>query len=127
MQTKTRSVLNSSHSFCHIVTIPTDHRLTLFPSLCSAAAAVFNPDRALLAVAADGGLYPAPLAASQPSGPQLLALAGLVLGKAMYEGVLLNAPLAPFFVARLQGLLPTLDGLAGLDPEVHRGLTTLKR
>ena len=31
---------------------------------------------------------------------------GLVLGRALYEGVLLDLPLAPFFVARLQGRHP---------------------
>ena len=31
---------------------------------------------------------------------------GLILGRALYEGVLLDLPLAPFFVARLQGRHP---------------------
>lgn len=33
---------------------------------------------------------------------QVMSLLGLVVGKALYEGVLLDLPLAPFFVARLQ-------------------------
>lgn len=31
-----------------------------------------------------------------------LELLGLVLGKALYEGILVDMPLAPFFVSRLQ-------------------------
>ena len=40
------------------------------------------------------------------------------MGKALYEGILINAAFAPFFVARLQGRSPTFDDLAALDPEV---------
>jgi hypothetical protein len=50
-----------------------------------------------------------------------------VLGRALYEGVLLDLPLAPFFVARLQGRWPLLEELAALDPEVYRSLLHLKR
>jgi hypothetical protein len=90
-------------------------------------AALFDPERGLFTAAAAGALCPHPLAAAQPSGAALLALAGTLMGKALYEGVLLAAPLAPFFVGRLQGRLPTLDDLAALDPEVHRSLVALKR
>lgn len=90
---------------------------------------VTRPDRALFSTTAHTAfLYPHPLAATttDPDG-SLLCLAGAVLGKALYEGILLQVPLAPFFVARLQGRLPTLDDLSFLDPEVHRNLTALKR
>ena len=41
-----------------------------------------------------------------------------MVGKALYEGILINVALAPFFTARLQGRSPTFDDLAALDPEV---------
>ena len=40
------------------------------------------------------------------------------MGKALFEGILINVALAPFFIARLQGRSPTFDDLAALDPEV---------
>jgi ubiquitin-protein ligase E3 C len=94
----------------------------------SVVAAAFDPNRGLFAVTQSGGeCYPHPTACSQPYGPELLTLAGAVIGRAMFDGVLLHAPLAPFFVARLQGRLPTLDDLATLDQEVWRSLVAIKR
>lgn len=52
---------------------------------------------------------------------------GRVVGKALYEGVLLNYSFAPLFVAKLLGRAACLDELALLDPELHRNLTYLKR
>jgi hypothetical protein len=89
-------------------------------------AALVDPNRGLFAQTAGGALFPHPLAPSYEEGPALLKLSGLILGKALYEGVLLPAPLAPFFVARLQGRLPTLDDLAALDPVVYKGLVAVK-
>lgn len=91
-------------------------------------AALIQPERGLFTQSTTSSqLYPHPLAYSLEEGPALFALAGLILGKALYEGILLQAPLAPFFVARLQGRLPTLDDLAALDPEVHRNIIQVKR
>ena len=53
--------------------------------------------------------------------------AGLMVGKALYEGILINVALAPFFVARLQGRSPAFDDLAALDPGLHRSLLQVKR
>jgi len=89
---------------------------------------VTRPDRGLFSeTPEDHMLYPHPLALSQEGGADLLSLAGAVLGKSLYDGILLQAPLAPFFVSYLQGRLPTLDDLSTLDPEVYRNLTSLKK
>lgn len=48
-----------------------------------------TPHRAAAAERLDGGLA-------------ALETLGLALGRALYEGVLLDLPLAPFFVSRLQ-------------------------
>lgn len=62
----------------------------------------FAAERGLFSTA--GGLaFPRPEAAALGGeGLALLRLLGLLLGKALFEGILLGAPLAPFFVARLQ-------------------------
>ena len=43
-----------------------------------------------------------PAAERLDGGLAALEAMGLVLGRALYEGVLLDCPLAPFFVSRLQ-------------------------
>ncbi len=63
----------------------------------------FDVNRGLFTSTAEGGLaFPQPAAAHIASAPALLHFLGLVFGKALYEGILLDTPLAPFFVARLQ-------------------------
>ena len=44
------------------------------------------------------------------------------MAKALYEGILVNLALAPFFCGRLQGRTPMFDDLATLDPALHRSL-----
>lgn len=61
----------------------------------------FNADYGLFTSTAESGLaFPQPAAQHIASGPALLHFLGLVFGKALYEGILLDTPLAPFFVAR---------------------------
>ena len=87
----------------------------------------FNTDYGLFTATADGLAYPQPAATTIPNGLGLLEFLGLVVGKALYEGILLDVPLAPFFVARLQGRRPMFDDLAALDSELYRSLVQLKR
>ncbi|KAK9903317.1 hypothetical protein WJX75_002686 [Coccomyxa subellipsoidea] len=88
----------------------------------------FDVNRGLFTSTAEGGLaFPQPSAAHVAAAPALLHFLGLAFGKALYEGILLDTPLAPFFVARLQGRRPMFDELAALDPELHRNLLHLKR
>lgn len=65
-----------------------------------------------------------------PNPPGLLPLprrpSGSLLGKALYEGILVDVPLAPFFVARLQGRTPMFDDLASLDQGLHRSLVQVR-
>jgi hypothetical protein len=52
--------------------------------------------------------------------------AGNIVGKALFEGILLNLALAPFFTrGALQGRRLTLDDLASLDPQLYRLVTTI--
>ncbi|CAL8465528.1 g5064 [Coccomyxa elongata] len=88
----------------------------------------FDVNRGLFTATAEGGLaFPQPAAAHIASAPALLHFLGLAFGKALYEGILLDTPLAPFFVGRLQGRRPLFDELAALDPDLHRNLLHLKR
>lgn len=49
-------------------------------------------------------------------------MVGQILGKALYEGMLLDVPLAPFFLLQLQGRTLMFDDLFSLDPELHKNL-----
>ena len=60
----------------------------------------FNADYGLMTSTPDGLAYPQPAAARLPQGLALLEFLGSMLAKALYEGILLDWPLAPFFVAR---------------------------
>lgn len=89
----------------------------------------FNADYGLFTATEQGGLaFPAPAAGQLgSSAPALLRFLGATFGKALYEGILLDTPLAPFFVAKLQGRYPLFDDLQAFDPELHRSLVQLKR
>lgn len=53
---------------------------------------------------------------------------GRILGKALYENLLVELPLADFFLSKLAGKHSDVDvhQLASLDPELHRNLLSLK-
>ena len=87
----------------------------------------FDANYGLFTSTPEGLAYPQPAATSIPNGLGLLEFLGLVVGKALYEGILLDVPLASFFVARLQGRRLMFDELAALDADLHRSLLQLKR
>ena len=89
----------------------------------------FNADYGLFTSTEQGGLaFPQPVSSQLGgSAPVLLHFLGAIFGKALYEGILLDTPLAPFFVAKLQGRYPLFDDLQAFDPELHRSLVQLKR
>lgn len=87
----------------------------------------FDANYGLFTSTPDGLAYPQPAATKVPNGLGLLEFLGLVVGKALYDGILLDVPLASFFIARLQGRRPMFDELAALDTELHRSLLQLKR
>lgn len=51
---------------------------------------------------------------------------GHILGKALYEGILIDVVFAPFFLAKWLGKQSYLDDLASLDHELYNGLIFLK-
>ncbi|XP_062179642.1 E3 ubiquitin-protein ligase UPL6-like [Phragmites australis] len=51
---------------------------------------------------------------------------GILLGKAMYEGILVDLPFATFFLSKLKQKYNFLNDLPSLDPELYRHLLFLK-
>jgi ubiquitin-protein ligase E3 C len=49
-----------------------------------------------------------------------------MLGKCLFEGMLLELPLASFFLKKMRGGLCDINDLPSLDPEVYRHLLTLR-
>ncbi|GAA6025858.1 hypothetical protein JCM10207_003234 [Rhodosporidiobolus poonsookiae] len=89
---------------------------------------VFDTNRGLwLATTTAQELYPNPHAYAKES-TQLswYQFIGRILGKALYQGILVNVRFADFFLAKWLGRQSYLDDLASLDPELYRGLIKLK-
>ena len=51
---------------------------------------------------------------------------GRMLGKAVYDQMLVELPLASFFISKLCGQRPFFNDLASLDPDVHKNLLFVK-
>jgi hypothetical protein len=56
----------------------------------------------------------------------MIEFLGRVVGKALYEGILLDYSFSPVFVQKLLGRYNFLDELSTLDPELYRNLMQLK-
>lgn len=57
---------------------------------------------------------------------QFFHFLGTVLGKAMFEGILVDIPFATFFLSKLKQKFNYLNDLPSLDPELYRHLIFLK-
>ena len=57
---------------------------------------------------------------------RLFDFIGRVLGKSIFEGVVVDLPLAEFVTAKLLGKRNNLDELPSLDPELAKSLDFLK-
>ena len=89
----------------------------------------FNPKFGLFIETPERTLYPNPASAIH-AGPRHLEyfyFLGAILGKACYDGILLDVPLAGFFLASLKGRHIEFNDLTTLDPELYRNLVSLKR
>ncbi|OLL25278.1 putative E3 ubiquitin protein ligase [Neolecta irregularis DAH-3] len=94
-------------------------------SVCKQA---FHTDYGLFVETKDNLLYPNH--SSLSSEPQNLAyyeFLGRVIGKAIYEGILVDAAFAPFFLLKWLGKLSYLDDLSSLDDRLYHGLIQLKQ
>ncbi|KAI0771097.1 HECT-domain-containing protein [Trametes elegans] len=88
---------------------------------------VFDTDRGLWLANKKNELYPAPHSyATEPHSLAWYRFIGRILGKALYEGILIDVAFAGFFLAKWLGKQSWLDDLASLDPELYQGLIFLK-
>ncbi|KAK4513248.1 uncharacterized protein ATC70_011816 [Mucor velutinosus] len=91
-------------------------------------AEAFEPNYGLFSSTRTQSFYPS--ATSSVHGRhhiQLFEFIGKAIGKALYEGVLLDVQFAGFLLARLLGRNVFLEELKELDQEVWRNLTFIKR
>ncbi|EIW51561.1 HECT-domain-containing protein [Trametes versicolor FP-101664 SS1] len=93
-------------------------------SLCKE---VFDSDRGLWLANKKNELYPAPHSyATEAHSLAWYRFIGRILGKALYDGILIDVAFAGFFLAKWLGKQSWLDDLASLDPELYSGLIFLK-
>ncbi|XP_038415764.1 ubiquitin-protein ligase E3C isoform X2 [Canis lupus familiaris] len=90
----------------------------------------FNPNQGFFKTTNEGLLYPSP-AAQMLVGDSFARhyyFLGRMLGKALYENMLVELPFAGFFLSKLLGTSADVDihHLASLDPEVYKNLLFLK-
>ncbi|KAJ2912438.1 hypothetical protein MD484_g7973, partial [Candolleomyces efflorescens] len=95
-----------------------------FTDLCKE---VFDTDRGLWLANRKNELYPNPhMYATESHSLNWYRFIGRILGKAMYEGILVDVAFASFFLAKWLGKQSFLDDLSSLDPDLYKGLIFLK-
>lgn len=88
----------------------------------------FDPKARLFLRGADGSLYPNPAAhLSVPDATGYWAMLGAALAKTLYEGVLVELPLARCFLNRLLQRTNAFCELPLFDPQLHASLMFLKK
>ncbi|KZO99792.1 HECT-domain-containing protein [Calocera viscosa TUFC12733] len=88
----------------------------------------FDPERGLWAKNEEQELYPYPQKfAREARQLKWYKFIGRMLGKALYDNILIETVFAKFFLAKWVGESGGLDSLASLDPYFHRALVALKQ
>lgn len=93
---------------------------------------VFDPSLNLFKTTSDQQLlYPSPTSHLQENHLLLFEFVGRMLGKAVYEGIVVDVPFASFFLSFFlgqtqQALYSCMDELPSLDNELYRSLTFIK-
>ncbi|XP_043725409.1 E3 ubiquitin-protein ligase UPL6-like isoform X2 [Telopea speciosissima] len=89
--------------------------------------AAFDVQYGLFKETADHLLYPNPGSVLiHEQHLQFFHFLGSILGKAMFEGILVDIPFATFFLSKLKQKYNYLNDLPSLDPELYRHLIFLK-
>ncbi|KAI9312726.1 hypothetical protein BX666DRAFT_2020906 [Dichotomocladium elegans] len=87
----------------------------------------FDTNFGLFLETADNLLYPNPgKSATTPTQLAYYEFLGLIIGKALYEGILLDVAFADFFLKKCLGGINYLDDLPSLDPGLYNGLMAVK-
>jgi ubiquitin-protein ligase E3 B len=92
---------------------------------------VFDPSLNLFKTTSENRLYPSPTSFLQENHLQLFEFVGRMLGKAVYEGIVVDVPFASFFLSLVlgqtqQAFYSCIDELPSLDKELYRSLTFIK-
>ena len=86
-----------------------------------------SADKGLFLSTTDNKLYPAPTSSLTREQLKLIEFVGMMVGKALWEGFLLDLPLASFFLKKIRGASSGVDDLPSLDPEMAKNLLYLAR
>ena len=90
----------------------------------------FDPNRGFFRMTNDNKVYPNPTVAEiEPRFIPHYYFIGRMLGKALYENMLIELPLASFFLSKLLGqknINVDIDHLSSLDKELYKNLLYLK-
>lgn len=86
-----------------------------------------SPAMGLFESTMDNKLYPAAIAPGVYANEKLkkMEFVGMMIGKALWEGILLELPLATFFLKKIRGTTSGVDDLPSLDPELAKHLSYL--
>lgn len=92
---------------------------------------VFDPSLNLFRMTSENRLYPSPTSSLTENHLQLFEFTGRMLGKAVYEGIVVDCPFASFFLSQVLGeqhsaLYSSVDELPSLDPELYKSMTYIK-
>lgn len=94
---------------------------------------VFDPNLHLFKTTTENRIYPSPTSGIQEEHLQLLNFVGRILGKAVYEGTVVDVPFANFFLSQvlrhqhMNLAYSYFDELPSFDLELSRMLSALKR
>jgi hypothetical protein len=86
---------------------------------------LFKNAYGLFLATADGLLYPNS-STLIPQFEDLMEFVGKLIGKALSEGILVNAHFAPFFLNKIMGRASSLSSLASYDAQLYRSLLQVK-
>ncbi|KAG8189904.1 hypothetical protein JTE90_018685 [Oedothorax gibbosus] len=92
---------------------------------------VFDPTLNLFRATSEERLFPSPTSYIHENHLSLFEFVGKMLGKALYEGIVVDVPFASFFLSQVLGhthsaLYSSIDELPSLDPELYKSLTYIK-
>ena len=104
-----------------------DHGGLLKEFLEETAKKGFDPNTGLFTSGDDGLLYPSALAEQMDHGLALLHLLGMVIGKCIYEGILVDFQFANFFIAQILGQSPQLEDLRSYDKTLYQNILNVKQ
>ncbi|XP_075245479.1 ubiquitin-protein ligase E3C-like [Convolutriloba macropyga] len=91
--------------------------------------AAFDPKLGFFTTTPEGAFYPFPQVTQLmdvSAVKQHFFFIGRMVGKVLYENLLVELPLAPFFLAKILSGQVDINYLASLDPELHQNLLSLK-